>query len=36
MTGTEEETVVITKNELRRILALLEKAQKIISQSTAS
>ena len=32
----EEETVVITKSELQRILALLEKAQKIISQSSAS
>ena len=35
MTDSEEETVVITKSELRRILALLEKAQKIISQSAS-
>jgi len=32
----EEETVVITKSELQRILALLERAQRIISQSSAS
>jgi hypothetical protein len=35
LTDSEEETVVITKSELRRILALLEKAQKIISQSAS-
>jgi hypothetical protein len=36
LTEAEEETVVITRSVLRRILALLEKAQKIISQSSAS
>jgi hypothetical protein len=36
LTEADEETVVITRNELRRILALLEKAHRIISQSSAS
>jgi hypothetical protein len=36
LTDADEETVVIMKSELRKILALLEKAQKIISQSSAS
>lgn len=36
MTEADEETVVIMKSELQRILALLEKAQKIISQTSAS
>ena len=36
MTDAEEEMVQITKGELRRILEVLERAQKIISQSSAS
>ena len=32
----EEETIQITRSELRRILEILEKAQKIISQSSVS
>lgn|GEM_PF-6928277 len=36
MTEAEEETVQITKDELRRILEVLEKAQRIILQSSAS
>jgi hypothetical protein len=36
LTDAEEETIVFTKGELQRILALLEKAQQIISQSSAS
>lgn len=36
MTEAEEESVQITKSELRKMLEVLEKAQKIISQSSAS
>jgi len=36
LTEAEEETVQITKDELRRILEVLEKAQRIILQSSAS